>query len=456
MLNPLMFREYDIRGVVGIDLDEDVARTIGLAFGTWLRLRGLKSTVIGRDARNSSPGFATALISGLLDTGIDVLDIGMVPTPLTYFAMFTMGVDSAAMITGSHNPKDFNGFKLNASRKPIYGETLQEIRKIAEAGVYEKGKGELSVADPIPAYLDRIVQDARFPAGSRRLKVVVDAGNGVGGLTALELFRRLGIDVTPLYCEPDGDFPNHHPDPTVIENLDDLRAEVAATGAHLGIGFDGDADRLGVVTENGDVVFGDMLLLILARAVLHEQPGATIVSEVKCSQVLFDQIEKAGGHSLMWKAGHSLIKAKMAEVNSALGGEMSGHLFFAHRWYGFDDAVYAAVRLLEIVAGHDGPFSSLLADVPTTHSTPEIRVDCPDAIKFDVVAKVADSFKNEGADVVAVDGVRVRMGNGWGLVRASNTQPVLVLRFEADSPANLTAIRDRVNSAVSAARSQLE
>lgn len=430
-LNPYIFREYDIRGVVGTDLTDATVEILGRAWGTWLVDHGQDRCTLGRDCRISSPDFAAALTRGMAACGIDVVDVGIVPTPLLYFSMFHLDVDAGVMITGSHNPKDFNGFKVCASKAALFGSAIAEIGRIAAEGRFAQGTGEVSNRDIVPAYLDRVASHHKL--GSRKLKVVVDAGNGTGGVVALPLFQRLGIETIPLYCEMDGEFPNHHPDPTVPDNLEDLKKKVVETGADIGVAFDGDADRIGVVTETGEVLFGDMILLVLSLALLKEEPGAGIVSEVKCSQVLFDEIEKAGGRAVMWKVGHSLIKARMAEDGALLGGEMSGHIFFRHRWYGFDDAIYSALRLLEVLSSGDRPASRLLEGIPLMHSTPEIRLDCPDEIKVQVVDEMTRLFKSRNADVVDVDGVRVRFPNGWGLVRSSNTQPVLVFRFEADS-----------------------
>ncbi len=439
-INPLIFREYDIRGVVGEDLDHDSVELIGRAFGTWLRRRGTKRAVVGGDCRLSSPGFRDAMMSGLNSTGIDVVDLGVVTTPLTYFALYHLDIDAGVMVTGSHNPKDFNGLKLCAGKTSVYGAQIQELREIAEAGVFETGTGTRRCFDVVPDYIDRIVSDARIPADCK-LKVVVDAGNGTGGLTAIPLLKRLGVEVIPLYCEMDGNFPNHHPDPTVVENLVELQKAVIENGADVGFGFDGDADRIGLVTEDGAVVFGDMILLTLALALLKELPGSEIVSEVKGSHLLFEQIRKAGGTAIMWKVGHSLIKAKMAADGAPLGGEISGHMFFKYRWYGFDDAVYAAVRYLEILCASGGPASGLLADVPKTWATPEMRLDCPDDIKVEVVERLKKHYISDGYDVITIDGARVQFKDGWGLVRPSNTQPVLVLRFEAESAESLDRIR---------------
>ncbi len=452
-LNPHIFREYDVRGLVGKDLTEAGVEILGRAFGTWLVAHDCRKATLGGDCRLSSPGFMQAMQRGLLSCGVDVVVVGTVPTPLLYFSMFHLDIDAGVMVTGSHNPKDFNGFKLCHGKTALFGEAIQEIGRIAAAGKFAKGKGKLSEADVIAPYIDRVAGDAQLKP--HPLRIVVDAGNGTGGVVAVPLLRRLGIEVLPLFCEMDGNFPNHHPDPTIPDHLEALRAEVVRRDADLGIAFDGDADRIGVVDEKGQILFGDMILLILARALLRFVPGASFVSEVKCSRVLFDEIKKAGGHVVMWKVGHSLIKAKMAEDGAQLGGEMSGHIFFKHRWYGFDDAIYTATRFIEVLSAQSGPASTLLAGVPKTVTTPEIRVDCPDDVKFPVVQEVTEAFKARGVPVVDVDGARVSFPRGWGLVRASNTQPVLVFRFEADAADALDEIRNVVMAEVEAAKARL-
>ncbi len=442
-LNPLIFREYDIRGLVGSDLDDRTVDLIARAFGTWLRRRGVSCAVVGGDCRISSSRFRELVAAGLNATGIDVVDLGMVTTPLTYFAMYHLEIGAGVMITGSHNPREFNGLKLCADKTSVYGAQIQEIRAIAESGDFLSGRGGKRALDIAPDYIDRIVADCRVPRDCG-IKVVVDAGNGTGGITAVPLLERLGCKVIRLYCDPDGNFPNHHPDPTVIENLAELQRAVVAHGADVGFGFDGDADRIGVVTEDGAVVFGDMVLLTLALSLLRELPGAEIVSEVKGSHLLYSEIARAGGRGVMWKVGHSLIKARMAETDVPLGGEISGHMFFKYRWYGFDDAVYAATRYLEVLCASGGPASALLAGVPRTFATPELRLDCPDEIKVAVVDELTRHYIDAGHDVVTIDGARVSFGGGWGLVRPSNTQPVLVLRFEADSAESLETIRNEM------------
>lgn len=449
MINSDIFREYDIRGIVDRDLTAKSVGLLGKGIGTYLLGRGIKHAVVGRDCRLSSLGFAQSLNAGLTATGIEVVDVGMVATPELYFSMFHYDIDGGVMITGSHNPPDFNGFKVCADKASIFGDGIRKIYEIIKKGDFAQGSGKIHERDVQPAYQKYLIGNARM--GKRRLKVVLDAGNGTACMSAMPVFERLGIDVTGLYCKPDGRFPNHHPDPTIMKNLAELQNKVVEEKADLGIAFDGDGDRIGVVDEQGRPIFGDRLLLVLARALLKKRPGAEIVAEVKCSQVLFDQVEKAGGKALMWKVGHSLIKAKMTQDNALLGGEMSGHIFFRHRYLGFDDATYAALRLMEIMSSNDGTMSSLLADIPRTSTTPEIRVACPDNIKFDVVRRAVERFKQDYT-VIDVDGARVKFKHGWGLVRPSNTQPVLVYRFEADSQQELEKIKtlmmDRVNEIV--------
>jgi phosphomannomutase/phosphoglucomutase len=433
-----VFREYDIRGKVPDELGQESVYLLGRSLGTYFRERGTNTISLGRDCRLSSPDLAETLKKGLINTGMTVVDVGMVPTPLLYFSLYHLKVDGGVQITGSHNPPEYNGFKVCLGKSTIYGEEIQKIRKIAESGVFAEGKGEMEKAEIITPYLEDVLEGVK--AGPVRRKVVVDAGNGVGGLVAPQLYERMGIRVARLFCEPDGRFPNHHPDPTIPENLDQLFRKVTETGADLGISFDGDADRIGVVEGDGRIVWGDQLMILFSRDILKQHPGAKIIGEVKCSQTLYDDIKKHGGIPIMWKAGHSLIKGKMKAEGALLAGEMSGHLFFADRYYGFDDAIYAGARLLEILTRDEKTLQDHLADVPVLVSTPEIRMDCPDEKKFDVVARLAEAFKKD-FDVIDVDGARVLFEGGWGLVRASNTQPVLVLRFEALDEKRLEEIR---------------
>jgi len=389
----------------------------------------------------SSPGLASSLTEGLLGAGIDVCDIGVVPTPLLYYSIHTLDVLGGIQVTGSHNPPEYNGFKLCLGTASIYGKEIQKIKDIFESGRFYEQSGSLTKASVTASYTDELLR--RTSMGKRKISAVIDAGNGVGGQVALKAYRDLGCDITGLFCDPDGSFPNHHPDPTIPENLHSLRQEVVKRSADLGIAFDGDADRIGVIDEKGEIIWGDQLMIIFSRSLLARHPGATIIGEVKCSQALYDDIEKNGGRAIMWKAGHSLIKAKMKEEKALLAGEMSGHIFFAERYFGFDDAVYAGARLLEILSSTDRPVSALLAGVPRMINTPEIRMDCPEEKKFKVVKELVEDFKRD-YKVIDVDGARVIMDGGWGLVRASNTQPVLVLRFEAANQDRLAQIRDLI------------
>jgi phosphomannomutase / phosphoglucomutase len=438
-LKPHIFREYDIRGRSPDELNQETAFLLGRTFGTYFRDRGAKWVSLGRDCRLSSPMLAQALQQGLTSTGTAVVNLGLVPTPLLYFSLHHLKVDGGVQVTGSHNPPEYNGFKLCSGKTTLYGEEIQEVRKIAESGVFAEGRATLKQIEIIEPYVEDIT--AGVHTGPIARKVVVDAGNGVGGLVAPQLYTRMGIQVEALYCEPDGRFPNHHPDPTIPENLEHLFHKMAETGADLGIAFDGDADRIGVMERDGKIIWGDQLMILFSRDILKKHPGAKIIGEVKCSQVLYDDIEKHGGHPIMWKAGHSLIKSKMKEEGALLAGEMSGHIFFADRYYGFDDAIYAGARLLEILTSDERSLQDHLADVPVLVSTPEIRMDCADEKKFSVVSRLVKIFKQD-YQVIDVDGARVLFDGGWGLIRASNTQPVLVLRFEAVNEKRLDEIRD--------------
>lgn len=437
-MNPHIFREYDIRGRVPDDLDQETVYRLGLAIGTYYEGKGVKSVSVGRDCRLSSPDLMDALQVGLRETGTHVLDVGMVPTPLLYFSLFHQELNGGVQITGSHNPPDQNGLKICLGKSTIYGKEIQNLREIVESERFTKGRGRLHETDVMVPYMEFVQKNLR--PGDLERKVVIDAGNGVGGMVAPELYDGMGIAVEGVFCEPDGHFPNHHPDPTIPEYLETLVSKVAESGADLGIAFDGDADRIGVVDPDGRIIWGDQLMIIFSRTLLKQHPGAKIIGEVKCSQVLYDDIAKHGGRPIMWKAGHSLIKGKMKEEGALLGGEMSGHLFFADRYYGYDDAIYAGARLLEILTRDKGSVRDLLADIPTMTSTPEIRLDCPDEDKFRVVSALTEDFKRD-YEVIDVDGARVLFGDGWGLVRASNTQPVLVLRFEAENEKRLEEIR---------------
>jgi phosphomannomutase/phosphoglucomutase len=440
---PEIFREYDIRGVVDQELDPETCVLLGRGLGTMLARQGAQAVAIGRDVRLSSDRIRNDLASGLASTGLDVLDVGVVPTPCLYYALYTQDVGGGVMITGSHNPPEYNGFKTSVGQASIYGEQIQAVRRLIDASDFEKGAGKVVEKRILPEYLGRLTEGVMPERG---LTVVVDAGNGVAGPHAPNVLETLGCTVHKLYCEPDGRFPNHHPDPTVEKNLKDLIAKVKQTGADLGIAFDGDADRIGVVDEKGGIVWGDRLLALYARQVLRDGP-TSIIFEVKCSKGLSEDILAHGGTPVMWRTGHSLIKQKMKETGALLAGEMSGHMFFKHRYFGFDDALYAACRLVEIVANEDAPLSDIMATIPKYPSTPEIRVECPEAHKFAVVKEITEYFRKTHK-VIDVDGARIDFGDGWGLVRASNTTPLLVLRFEADTEARLAEIRRIVETKV--------
>ena len=444
-INPQIFREYDIRGLVDVDLTQESTELIGKSIGTYIYRNGGKTLTVGYDMRASSTPFRDSLIRGINSTGCDVIDIGMVPTPVAYFSLHHLKPDGGVMITGSHNPSEFNGFKISNGLHSLYGESIQELRRLIDSNDFELGSGKLSKENVLEEYIQDIFDRVKV---SRSVKVVVDGGNGCFGIVGPKLLKRIGANIIELYCEPDGNFPNHHPDPTVEKNMLDLSKKVKEERAELGIGFDGDADRIGIVDEKGEILWGDQLLMIFARDILKYNPGATIVGEVKCSQNLFKDIEGHGGIAVMSAAGHSLIKNKMQETNSLLAGEMSGHICFADDYYGFDDAIYAACRILQIVASSKIKVSEMLLDVPKTEATPEIRVDCPDDRKFEVVRELTESFR-KNYDVIDIDGVRINFGEGWALIRASNTQPVIVFRFEANNAGRLADIISIVRKAVS-------
>jgi len=443
-MNPNVFREYDVRGTVNQDLNEEFIFDLGRAIGTYAKRHDVKTMSIGRDCRLSSDEYHSFLIKGLNSSGITTIDIGLCATPMLYFSIRHLKLEGGVMITGSHNPPEFNGFKICIGNDTIYGEQIQELRKIIENGKYSTGPAGTQNKDISKAYEDYLFANVAI---NKKLKIIVDAGNGVGGLFSLPLFRRLGVDVTAIYCDPDGRFPHHFPDPTVEENLNELIQSVQANKADLGIAFDGDADRIGVISDTGEIIWGDKLLLLFSRYILKEKPLSTIIGEVKCSQVLYDDIKKHFGRPIMWKAGHSLIKAKMKEEKAVLGGEMSGHIFFADRYFGYDDAIYAALRLLEILSQTGEKISSLLSDVPKTYATPEIRMDCPDNKKMTVVNNIKKHYLNTPG-LIDIDGVRIPFDDGWALVRSSNTQPVIVLRFEASSISRLQEIRKEVESLI--------
>lgn len=450
-MNPNVFREYDIRGVADVDLDSDFVRDLGRALGTFHKRRGHQRIAIGRDCRVSSDRLHAALTEGLLETGMRLVDIGVVPTPLMYFAVHHLDLDGGVEITGSHNPPPDNGFKMMTGKGSLYGQDIVALKSAIEGRSFELADGgTIDKVDVLPAYLGFLQGNIRL--ANRNVRFAIDAGNGAAGPTASAAFKALGLTPVELLCDMDGTFPVHHPDPTEPESLELLRERVLADGLDLGIAFDGDGDRIGIVDSRGDILWGDKLLTLLARRLLQDRPGAAVLGEVKCSQTLYDDIASHGGRPIMWKTGHSLIKTKMKEEHALLAGEMSGHVFFADRFFGYDDAVYAAARILELLSEAGQPIHELLSDVPDTKVTPEIRVECADDKKFAVVDAVRTKFQKTH-EVVTVDGARIQFGEGaWGLVRASNTQPALVLRFEARDDATLEKIRGEVEAAVAAAR----
>ena len=448
MLQKTIFREYDIRGIADQELTSEGIELLGRAIGSWLRRGHGNKVNVGRDVRLSGERLRDAVVRGLIASGCDVTDVGRVPTPLLYYSVQHLQAHGGVMITGSHNPAEYNGFKIVAGSGTIHGDSIQELRRIIEANDFETGDGSLRTYDVETPYVDEIAGQFQF---DRRIRVVLDAGNGAAGPAMHRLLAKLNVDATELFFEIDGRFPNHHPDPTVEHNLEHLKRAVADTGADLGIAFDGDADRLGAIDEKGRVVWGDYLLLIYAREILQRKPGSTFIGEVKCSQVMYDELRRLGANAIMYKTGHSLIKAKMKEEHAELAGEMSGHMFFKDRYYGFDDALYAACRLMEIVAHSGKPLSGQTDGLPTMVNTPEIRVDTTDEVKFEVVRRVAEHFRNR-REIVDVDGARILFPQGWGLVRASNTQPVLVMRFEAPTQELLAEYQREVEAVVSEAQ----
>ena len=437
-VNPQIFRQYDVRGIVDRDLTPDVVEVLGRGYGTYVAAKDVRKVSVGYDARLSSPAFCEALTQGIISTGVDVVQIGLVPTPTLYFSLFHLDVGGGVMITGSHNPPEFNGFKLGLGKTTIYGDEIQNVLQTIQSGHFAQGEGQVTQQDVGPAYVEEVTR--RVGNIARPVKMVVDAGNGAGGPFGPEILRRVGVEVVELFCDVDGHFPNHHPDPTVPKFLTDLIATVQETGADLGVAWDGDADRIGVVEPQGRVVWGDQLMMLLSREVLAAHPGAPIIFEVKCSQGLVEEISRLGGEPIMYKTGHSLIKNKMKSLHAPLAGEMSGHIFFADEYLGYDDALYATARFARLLAGQNKPLAALIDELPRYYSTPETRVDCPEEQKFSIVEQMATYFK-ANYDVIDVDGVRILFGDGWGLLRASNTQPVLVLRFEAQTPARLEEIK---------------
>src|SRR5713101_5600809 len=438
-MNPQVFREYDIRGIVQDDFDDEFVVDLGRAYATILIEAGKHNITLGRDCRLSSDMLREHLLEGLLPAGINVTDVGVVPTPLLYFSMLHWQMDGGAMITGSHNAAEYNGFKLGVGPTTIFGEEIQRVRQIIEARAFKASgaNGSLTYRPVLPDYREYIKHNIKLAPG---IKVAVDGGNGCGGVVAAPLMREMGLETVELYIEMDGRFPNHHPDPTVEANMRDLINVVKTQHPQVGIAYDGDADRIGAVDENGKIVWGDDLMVAFSRSILRERPGAAIIGDVKCSRRLYDDIAQHGGRPIMWKTGHSLIKSKLKQENAALAGEMSGHMFFNDRYYGFDDAIYSSFRLLEILSREGRGLGAILSDLPHTQFTPEIRLDCPDDQKFEVVRKAAAYFR-ANYETIDIDGARVNFSGGWGLVRASNTQPALVMRFEADNAQRLAEIR---------------
>jgi phosphomannomutase/phosphoglucomutase len=451
-MNNHIFREYDIRGVVDHDLTDSTVFDIGRAFGSMISRRDGKRVTVGGDCRLSTERFRKAVIQGILSAGIDVVDIGICTTPILYYSLHTLSVDGGVMITGSHNPSNQNGFKLCIGKDSIYGRDIQSLYEIICSADYASGEAVCTACDVVTPYKEYMTKSFNF---TRKMRIAIDAGNGTAGEIILPILKKLNVDVLPLNCHMDGSFPVHHPDPTVEENLLQIIDVVRKEKLDCGIGFDGDTDRIGVVDNNGSIVWGDLLMILYARDILKRNPCSTIISEVKSSQILYDDIKAHGGIGIMWKAGHSLIKNKMKETHAALAGEMSGHMFFADRFFGFDDAIYAALRLLEIISNSDQQLSHLLLDVPKTVSTHELRVECPDDIKFRLVEMVKK--KLEATYVINdIDGVRVQFDDGWALIRASNTQPILVTRFEAMNQESLIHNKMFIDQTIHEARIQLQ
>lgn len=467
MISERIFREYDIRGVVGKDIDRDTAVSLGRAFGSLVKRSNptAKHLSVGRDVRLSSEDLASGLIEGIISSGISVYDIGVCPTPGQYFSLFHLDLDGGIMVTGSHNPPEYNGFKLSLGKETIHGRDIQSLKEIIqqEDWVTSSHKGKVEQYDILSAYRDYMLKRFSYLGEDkyRKLKVVVDAGNGTAGVVVPDILERMKCEVIPLYCEPDGNFPNHHPDPTVLEYISDLIAETRKSKADVGIGYDGDADRIGVVDNAGNIIWGDQLMIVLSREVLKHNPGARIIGDVKCSHLMFDDISKSGGVPIMWKTGHSLIKQKMRDEGAVLAGEFSGHIFIGDDYFGYDDAIYATLRLVEIMKKSGKDMKELLSDIPKMSSTPEIRIECPDDKKREVVERVVLRFKeyrNNGGgsylikDINTVDGIRVLFEKGWGLLRSSNTQPVIVVRVEAEDEDSLNKYRTFIEEEIEKAQ----
>ena len=452
-IKPEIFRQYDIRGIVDKDLTPETVELLGKGIGTYFRRHERKEVALGRDCRLSSPIFSEALSRGLHSTGCELVDLGIIPTPLLYFAIYDKKMEAGVMITGSHNPPEYNGFKVMVGEETLYGEAIQDILAIIQENKFieeeSTSKREYNI---IPEYKDFVVNNIRL---EKKLKVVLDAGNGTAGVVAVPIFKRLGCEVIELYCEMDGTFPNHHPDPTLPADLEDLIKKVKESKADFGVAYDGDGDRIGAIDDEGNIIWGDQLMVFFSRDILPSNPGATIISEVKASKVLYDEIEKLGGRPIMWKTGHSLIKKKIKEENALLAGEMSGHIFFADRYFGFDDAIYSSARLLELLSRSGKKLSRMLSDLPKTYHTPEIRIYASDEVKFKIVEEAKKELSQK-YPIIDIDGVRAIFPKGWGLVRASNTQEILVLRFEGDTEEALKAIEREIRQIVENAIKGLE
>ena len=447
--HPTSLREYDIRGVVGRTLHPADAFAIGRCFGTVVSRAGGRRVAVGYDGRLSSPDLAAALTDGLKASGMEVLRVGRGPTPLLYYAATTLETDGAVMVTGSHNPPDYNGFKMVLSGEAIYGDAITALYRTIDSNGYAEGKGSYRSHDILADYLQRIIGDIKL---ARPMKIVIDAGNGVAGAFAGDLYRGLGCEVTELFCEVDGNFPNHHPDPAHLENLQDLIRALQTSDAELGLAFDGDGDRLGVVTKDGQVIFPDRQLMLFAKDVLSRHPGEKILYDVKCTRHLAKWVTDNGGEPLMWKTGHSLVKAKMRETGAPLGGEMSGHIFFKDRWYGFDDGMYAGARLLELMSRESDP-SAVLNALPQSTSTPELQLKLNEGENFALIDKLQKEAQFPGSDqVITIDGLRVEYPDGFGLARSSNTTPVVVMRFEAENDAALARIQAEFKRVILAAK----
>ena len=438
-INKEVFRQYDIRGLVGEELSDEFVNLLGKAMGTYLLRKGFQKAIIGRDNRESSPVIRDQLVDGIRSTGCNVIDIGEVITPIFYYARVLYDIPGGAMITGSHNPSEYNGFKIAADQGPgtIYGDEILKLYELMQALDFEKGTGSVTEKDPVDAYIHMLCD--KVTLGPKRLKVVVDCGNGTASNFAVAFLEKLNCDVVPLYCTSDPSFPNHHPDPIKTSNLTDLIAKVKEEKADVGVAYDGDADRIGAVDEKGNIIWGDTLMILYWREIIKKYPGADVIIEVKCSQSLEDEVKRLGGNPIFYKTGHSLIKAKMKELGAVFTGEMSGHMFFADEFFGFDDALYATARLLRILSHEEQTFSELLADVPKYYATPETRIDCPDNRKFAIVDQLVEEFKKD-YEVIDIDGARVLFPGGWGLIRCSNTQPVIVARCEGKTEEDLESI----------------